>query len=153
MNKTLATIMDKVMTQGMKILESEQAQKILSSDQAQTALELGLKTLGVVQEKSESLKAMIAESLGVVTKVELESLRDEIKKLQAINRERAKDAKDAEKNKAKEAKETLKEKTKEKAAEKAKDKAKDAKATKEDGKEKAKDAKEAADDKSKEKTK
>lgn len=78
MNKSLTNLLDKALTKGMKLLESERAQKLLSSPQAQSAMDFGLKALGNLQETSESIKSFIVQKLGVATKDEVQTLRDEL---------------------------------------------------------------------------
>ena len=45
MKKEISAILDKVLTKGMAIMESERAQQVLASPQAQKALEIGMSAL------------------------------------------------------------------------------------------------------------
>ena len=70
--------MDKVLTKGMSLMESERMQKIMASEQAQKALDLGLSALTKVQEISDSAKAGIARKMGLATQKEVDALREEL---------------------------------------------------------------------------
>ncbi|MBQ1266950.1 MAG: hypothetical protein IIY06_09380 [Proteobacteria bacterium] len=82
MNKQIAAIMDKVISKGMAIMESEKAQKLLESPQAQKAMELGLNALTRIQELREAAKAQFAASLGLATQKDLDSLRESLEKVE-----------------------------------------------------------------------
>ncbi|MBQ9394253.1 MAG: hypothetical protein IJU23_01900 [Proteobacteria bacterium] len=99
MKKEISAILDKVLSQGMKILESEKASQILSSPQAQKAMEVGLSALNKAQAMSDCFKAGLADKLGLATRREVEELRETLAKLEsekAMAEAAAKDAADAE---------------------------------------------------------
>ncbi len=83
MKKEISAILDKVLTKGMEIMESEKAQKLLSSPQAQKAMDLGLNALTMAQNASGAVKANIASKLGLATQKEVDELRETIAKLEA----------------------------------------------------------------------
>ena len=83
MKKQISALVDKVLTKGMAILETEKAQEILSSPQAQKAMDLGLAALNKMQECSDAFKAGVASKLGLATQKEVDALRDEITRLQS----------------------------------------------------------------------
>lgn len=83
MKKEISAILDKVLTKGMEIMESEKAQKLLSSPQAQKAMDLGLNALTMAQNASDAVKANIASKLGLATQKEVDELRETIAKLEA----------------------------------------------------------------------
>lgn len=87
MKKQLTSLVETLLTKGMTIMESEQAQKILASPQAQKAMELGLAVLSKASEASESLKAGIADKLGLATRKEVEDLRAQLEQLEATAKE------------------------------------------------------------------
>ena len=78
MKEKIAGLMDKVLTKGMSLMESERMQKIMASEQAQKALDLGLSALSKVQEISDSAKAGIARKMGLATQKEVDALREEL---------------------------------------------------------------------------
>ena len=78
MTEKIAGLMDKVLTKGMSLMESERMQKIMASEQAQKALDLGLSALTKVQEISDSAKAGIARKMGLATQKEVDALREEL---------------------------------------------------------------------------
>ena len=95
--KSMAAIVDKILTKGMSLMESERAQQLLSTPQAQKALDLGMAALTKAQEVYEAFKAGVASKLGLATQKEVEELRSEIARLEA---EKAKlEAEKAENNK------------------------------------------------------
>ena len=83
MKKQVSAIVDKLLTKGMAIMESEKAQQLLSTPQAQKALDLGMSALTMAQNTSEAFKAGVANKLGLATQKELDELRDTIAKLEA----------------------------------------------------------------------
>ena len=83
MKKQISAIVDKLLTKGMALMETEKAQQILSSPQAQKAMDLGLSALNKLQEASDSFKAGVASKLGLATQKEVEDLRNEITRLEA----------------------------------------------------------------------
>lgn len=83
MKKEISAILDKVLSQGMKILESEKASQILSSPQAQKAMELGMNALNMAQAMSDGFKAGLADKLGLATRREVEELRETLAKLES----------------------------------------------------------------------
>lgn len=83
MKKEISAILDKVLTKGMAIMESERAQQVLSSPQAQKALEIGMSALGKAQDCSEAFKAGIAAKLGLATQKEVDELRETVERLEA----------------------------------------------------------------------
>ena len=83
MKKQISALVDKVLTKGMALMESEKAQQILSSPQAQKAMDLGLAALNKVQEASENFKSGVASKLGLATQKEVDELRNEITRLEA----------------------------------------------------------------------
>ena len=78
MKEKIAGLMDKVLTKGMSLMESERMQKIMASEQAQKALDLGLSALTKVQEISDSAKGGIARKMGLATQKEVDALREEL---------------------------------------------------------------------------
>ena len=99
MKKEISAILDQVLSQGMKILESEKASQILSSPQAQKAMELGLNALNMAQSMSDGFKAGLADKLGLATRREVEELRETLAKLEsekAVAEAAAKEAAEAE---------------------------------------------------------
>ena len=82
MNKQIAAIMDKVISKGMAIMESEKTQKLLETPQAQKAMEIGLNALTRLQELREMAKAQFAASLGLATQKDLDSLRESLEKVE-----------------------------------------------------------------------
>ena len=85
MKKQISAIVDKLLTKGMALMESERAQQILSSPQAQKAMDFGIAALGKAQEASEAFKSIVAARLGLATQKEMDELRDEITRLEAEN--------------------------------------------------------------------
>lgn len=83
MKAQISAWMDKVLTAGMSVMESERAQKIMASPQAQKAMDLGIAALTKLQEASEGAKACLAEKLGLATQKEVDALRDQISQLEA----------------------------------------------------------------------
>ncbi len=83
MKKEISAILDKVLTKGMALMESEKAQQILSSPQAQKALDLGMSALTLAQNASDAVKAGIANKLGLATQKEVDELRETVAKLEA----------------------------------------------------------------------
>ena len=83
MKKQISALVDKVLTKGMALLETEKAQEILASPQAQKAMDFGLATLNKMQETSEAFKAALAAKLGLVTQKEYDALQEEIERLKA----------------------------------------------------------------------
>ena len=83
MKNQVSAIVDKLLTKGMAIMESEKAQQLLSTPQAQKALDLGMSALTMAQNTSEAFKAGVANKLGLATQKELDELRDTIAKLEA----------------------------------------------------------------------
>ena len=83
MKKQISALVDKVLTKGMALLETEKAQEILASPQAQKAMDFGLATLNKMQETSEAFKAALAAKLGLVTQKEFDALQEEIERLKA----------------------------------------------------------------------
>lgn len=83
MKKEISAILDKVLTKGMSLMESERAQQILSSPQAQKALDLGMSALTLAQNASDAVKAGIANKLGLATQKEVDELRETVAKLEA----------------------------------------------------------------------
>ncbi len=83
MNQQISAIVDKILTKGMAIMESEKAQQIMASPQAQKAMDLGLAALNIVLSMQEATKACIAAKLGLATQKEVDELRETIEKLEA----------------------------------------------------------------------
>ena len=83
MKKQISALVDKVLTKGMALMETEKAQQILSSPQAQKAMDLGLAALNKMQDASESFKSGVASKLGLATQKEVDELRNEITRLEA----------------------------------------------------------------------
>ena len=83
MNQQISALVDKVLTKGMAIMESEKAQQLMASPQAQKAMDLGLAALTKVQSLQDAAKAGIAAKLGLATQKELDELRETIEKLEA----------------------------------------------------------------------
>ena len=83
MKKQLTSLVETLLTKGMAVMESEQAQKILASPQAQKALDLGMTALTKAHEASECMKAGIVDKLGLATRKEVEDLRAQIEQLEA----------------------------------------------------------------------
>ena len=83
MNQQISALVDKILTKGMAIMESEKAQQIMSSPQAQKAMDLGLAALNKVQAVQDAAKAGIAARLGLATQKEVDELRETIAKLEA----------------------------------------------------------------------
>lgn len=83
MKKQISALVDKVLTKGMALMETEKAQQILSSPQAQKAMDLGMAALNKMQEASESFKSGVASKLGLATQKEVDELRNEITRLEA----------------------------------------------------------------------
>ena len=83
MKNQVSAIVDKLLTKGMAIMESEKAQQLLSTPQAQKALDLGMSALTMAQNTSEAFKAGIANKLGLATQKDIDELRDTIAKLEA----------------------------------------------------------------------
>ena len=83
MKKQISAILDKVLSKGMELMESERAQQILSSPQAQKALDLGMAALAKASEAAEGFKACLACRLGLATQKEVDELRDTIARLEA----------------------------------------------------------------------
>jgi len=83
MKKQISAIVDKLLTKGMALMETEKAQQILSSPQAQKAMDLGLAALNKVQSASDCFKAGVASKLGLATQKEVDELRNEITRLEA----------------------------------------------------------------------
>ena len=83
MKKQISAIVDKLLTKGMAIMESEKAQQLLSTPQAQKALDLGMSALTMVQNTSEAFKAGVANKLGLATQKDIDELRDTIARLEA----------------------------------------------------------------------
>ena len=81
--KGVASIVDKVLTKGMALMETERAQQLLSSPQAQKAMDLGMAALTKAQAASEAFKAGVASKLGLATQKEVDELRSEIARLEA----------------------------------------------------------------------
>ena len=81
--KSVAAIVDKILTKGMTLMESERAQQLLSTPQAQKAMDLGMAALTKAQEASEALKNVVASKLGLATQKAVEELRSEIARLEA----------------------------------------------------------------------
>ncbi|MCL2325557.1 MAG: hypothetical protein FWC40_03505 [Proteobacteria bacterium] len=82
MNKQISALMDKVLTKGMALMESEKVQKILSSPQAQRAMDFGIAALTSLQNAKETAKTDIASGLGLATQKDLEALRESLEKVQ-----------------------------------------------------------------------
>ena len=83
MKKEISAILDKLLTKGMEIMESEKAQQLLSSPQAQKALDLGMNALTMAQSATDAVKAGIANKLGLATQKEVDELRETIARLEA----------------------------------------------------------------------
>jgi polyhydroxyalkanoate synthesis regulator phasin len=83
MKKQVSAIVDKLLTKGMAIMESEKAQQLLSTPQAQKALDLGMSALTMVQNTSDAFKAGVANKLGLATQKDIDELRDTIARLEA----------------------------------------------------------------------
>ena len=83
MRKEISAILDKVLSKGMEMMESERAQQILATPQAQKALDLGLAALTKVNDCADAFKAGIASKLGLATQKEVDELRETIAKLEA----------------------------------------------------------------------
>ena len=83
MNQQISVIVDKILTKGMAIMESEKAQQLMSSPQAQKAMDLGLAALNKLQAMQDAAKAGIANKLGLATQKEVDELRETIAKLEA----------------------------------------------------------------------
>ena len=83
MKKQISALVDKILTKGMALLETEKAQEILASPQAQKAMDFGLAALNKMQEASDAFKSGVASKLGLATQKEVEELRDEIARLQS----------------------------------------------------------------------
>ena len=81
--KNAKLIVDKVLTKGMALLETEQAKKLLESKQVQTAMELGLNMLAKAQEQSAVLKSKIAASLDLVTQEDFRKVQEDLAKMEA----------------------------------------------------------------------
>lgn len=83
MNQQISAIVDKILTKGMAVMESERAQQIMASPQAQKAMDMGMAALTRLQAVQEAAKAGIAAKLGLATQKELDELRETIAKLEA----------------------------------------------------------------------
>ena len=83
MNQQISVFVDKVLTKGMAIMESEKAQQIMSTPQAQKALDFGMVALNKIQALNESCKAVIASKLGLATQKEVDELREIIERLES----------------------------------------------------------------------
>ena len=83
MKKQISALVDKVLTKGMALMETDKAKQILSSPQAQKAMDLGLAALNKMQDASESFKSGVASKLGLATQKEVDELRNEITRLEA----------------------------------------------------------------------
>ena len=83
MKKQISAILDKILSKGMELMESERAQQILSSPQAQKALDLGMAALSKANEVADCLKAGLASRLGLATQKEIDELRDTIARLES----------------------------------------------------------------------
>ncbi len=83
MKKEISAILDKILSKGMEVMESERAQAILASPQAQKALDLGMAALSKASEVADGLKACVACKLGLATQKEVDELRDTIARLEA----------------------------------------------------------------------
>jgi len=82
MNKHISVLMDKVLTKGMALMESEKVQKILSSPQAQRAMDFGIAALTSLQNAKETAKTDIASGLGLATQKDLDALRESLEKVE-----------------------------------------------------------------------
>ncbi len=102
MKKQLSLIVDKLMTQGMAPMENERVQQVMATPQVQKALELGVNALTKANEINENVKLGIANQLGLATRKEVQELRNEIARLEAmaaaeeVKAEEAKEESDAE---------------------------------------------------------
>lgn len=83
MKEQISALVDKVLTKGMSLMETERAQAILSSPQAQKAMDFGMAALAKMQDASEAFKAGVASKFGLATQKEVDELREEIARLQA----------------------------------------------------------------------
>ena len=83
MKKQLTSLVETLLTKGMAIMESEQAQKILTSPQAQKVMDVGIAALTKINDASECMKAGIADKLGLATRKEVEDLRAQLEQLEA----------------------------------------------------------------------
>ena len=84
MKKQLSLIVDKLMTQGMALMENERVQQVMATPQVQKALELGVNALTKANEINENVKLGIANQLGLATRKEVQELRNEIARLEAM---------------------------------------------------------------------
>lgn len=82
MKKHIAAVMDKILTKGMSIMESEKAQKIMASPQVQKAMDLGIAALTKVNESKEAAKSAIAANLGLATQKDIDELRASLSKVE-----------------------------------------------------------------------
>ena len=84
MKKQLSLIVDKLMTPGMALMENERVQQVMATPQVQKALELGVNALTKANEINENVKLGIANQLGLATRKEVQELRNEIARLEAM---------------------------------------------------------------------
>lgn len=102
MKKQISLLVDKLMTQGMALMENERVQQVMATPQVQKALELGVNALTKANEINENVKNGIANQLGLATRKEVQELRNEIARLEAmaaaeeVKAEEAKEESDAE---------------------------------------------------------
>ena len=83
MQKHISGLVDKVLSKGMELMESERVQKLMASPQAQKAMDLGISAMTKAQEAKAAAKAGIANRLGLATRKEMEELRAQLEELEA----------------------------------------------------------------------
>lgn len=83
MKKQISNLVDKVLTKGMALMESERVQNMMASPQAQKAMDLGMAALTKIQSVQENAKSCIAQKLDLATRKEVEELREQIEELES----------------------------------------------------------------------
>ena len=83
MKKQLTSLVETLLTKGMAIMESEQAQKILTSPQAPSDMDVGPAAITKINGATASKRAGIADKLGLATRKEVEDLRAQLEQLEA----------------------------------------------------------------------
>ena len=83
MKKQISNLVDKVLTKGMALMESERVQNIMASPQAQKAMDLGMAALTKIQSAQENAKSCIAQKLDLATRKEVDELREQLEELES----------------------------------------------------------------------
>lgn len=83
MKKQISNLVDKVLTKGMALMESERVQNMMASPQAQKAMDLGMAALTKIQSVQENAKSCIAQKLDLATRKEVEELREQLEELES----------------------------------------------------------------------